>query len=297
MALRGIDCIVGASLMWPTFSIRVSAPLDSTHICDVSAVTLTAASLDISPKNGQQLLFKPDGTVLWVIDSSGLKIYQYTLSTGWDLSTATYNSQWSYNGVPSGIGQCYSMATNDTGTKLYLIDVNEKVFEYTCSPWSVATAAYASKSFDASTQITTNYSPTIAFSTDGTKMYLADRLSPYYIYQYTLSTAWDVSTASYASKSYYWRATAADMSQLDEIQFASDGLTMLAVGYPADGVIYQYTLSTAWDVSTISYTGKSKASGLTPTGSVTVTGLFLRPDCGGFFVFESQGDVVREYTA
>ena len=40
----------------------------------------------------------------------------------------------------------------------------------------------------------------VAFSSDGTKMYIMDN-SNLAVYQYTLSTAWNVSTASYASLS------------------------------------------------------------------------------------------------
>jgi hypothetical protein len=69
------------------------------------------------------------------------------------------------------------------------------------------------------------------------------------VFQYTLSTAWDVSTASYASKSFL--VSGQDTSP-QGLFFKSDGLAMYVVGATNDAV-FQYNLSTAWDVSTASY--------------------------------------------
>ena len=66
------------------------------------------------------------------------------------------------------------------------------------STWNVSTAVYASLSISISGQNT--FPIGVAFSSDGTKMYIMD-YSNKAVYQYTLSTAWNVSTAVYASLS------------------------------------------------------------------------------------------------
>lgn len=60
-------------------------------------------------------------------------------------------------------------------------------------------ASYDSKSFLSSGQGT--HATGLSFKTDGTKMYILNATNDS-VYQYSLSTAWDVSTASYDSVSF-----------------------------------------------------------------------------------------------
>ena len=63
------------------------------------------------------------------------------------------------------------------------------------------------------------------------------------VYQYTLSTPWDLSTASYDSVSF--SVTSQDTTPVG-IAFKSDGSKMYVVGV-TNGSVYQYTLSTPSD--------------------------------------------------
>jgi len=65
------------------------------------------------------------------------------------------------------------------------------------------------------------------------------------IYQYSLSTAWDLSTASYASKSF---AVSKQDSTPQEMYLTPDGSKLMIIGQTTDSV-FQYTLSTPWDIS------------------------------------------------
>ncbi|MBA7589123.1 hypothetical protein ES708_31198 [subsurface metagenome] len=65
------------------------------------------------------------------------------------------------------------------------------------TPWDVSTATYEDKLKDVSGQDT---SPNgVFFKPDGTKMYIMGYATDT-VYQYSLSTAWDVSTATYDAK-------------------------------------------------------------------------------------------------
>jgi hypothetical protein len=94
----------------------------------------------------------------------------------------------------------------------------------------------------------------IKFSSDGTKMYILDNGTTDTVYQYTLSTAWDVSTASYASKSF---SVNSQSTSSWDVVFSADGTKMYISSQAPSYKIYQYTLATAWDVSTASYASKS----------------------------------------
>jgi sugar lactone lactonase YvrE len=181
--------------------------------------------------------------ILSIIESSQSSI-------PWDVSTATYANKFvSVNGQetsPRGL------AFSSDGLAMYIIGTaNDTVYQYTLSiVWDVSTATYANKSVSVNSQET---SPNgLAFSSDGLAMYIVGSINDT-VYQYTLSIAWDVSTATYASKSV---SVNSQETSPNGLAFSSDGLAMYVVGQ-VHYKIYQYTLSTAWDVSTASYASKS----------------------------------------
>ncbi|MBF0453623.1 MAG: beta-propeller fold lactonase family protein [Magnetococcales bacterium] len=198
-----------------------------------------------------------DGTKLYVADADAGNVYQYTLSTAWDVSTASYDSK-SYS-VSTQETTPRGVFFKDDGTKMYVIGtLNDSVYQYTLSTaWDVSTASYDSKSYSVSTQETTPYN--IYIKSDGTKFYVVGNGTDS-VYQYSLSTAWDISTASYDSKS---KSIATEDSVPTGIFFKSDGTKMFIGGLTGDSVI-QYTLSTAWDVSTASYDSKELSTPLNP---------------------------------
>jgi len=104
-------------------------------------------------------------------------------------------------------------------------------------------------------------------------------------------TPWDVSTAAYDEKS-------KDVSSQDTIPygvfFKPDGTKMYIVGSQYD-TAYQYSLSTAWDVSTATYDEKSKDVSGQDTTPIDV---FFKPDVdpGGDFPYQLQQHILPERT-
>ena len=107
----------------------------------------------------------------------------------------------------------------------------------------------------------------INFKPDGTIMYVTRRITPAansdagrrgYINQYSLSTAFDISTATLISTTQLTEPGEDD----DEfaflphaIEFKPDGSRMFVIRNTGT-LVYQYDLSTPWDVSTISFSTK-----------------------------------------
>ncbi|KKL18316.1 hypothetical protein LCGC14_2476750, partial [marine sediment metagenome] len=112
-------------------------------------------------------------------------------------------------------------------------------------------------------------------------------MSDDFVYQYSLTTPWDVTTASYASKSF----DVAEDTDTDGIFIRSDGLKMFISG-STNNKIFQYTLSTAWDISTASFDTVELDISLEETG---VTDLFFKEDGTKMFIVGSQVDEVNEY--
>ena len=221
------------------------------------------------------------GTKMYTM--SGGTVYQYTLSTAYDVSTASYDSKsfstTSQDGSPIGFGM------KPDGTKLYMIGFSsDTVYQYTLSTaYDISTASYDSKSFNVGSQAPVAVA--VSFKTDGTKMFIAGNSNDA-IYQYTLSTAWDVSTASYDSVSLDISAEQADVSGM---QFSSDG-TVIFIVSSAD--IDKYTLSTAWDIST------ATASSLFSTSSqdTTLRGVAFNADGTKTYVAGDDNNTIYQYS-
>lgn len=239
-------------------------------------------------------IFGDSGTKMYVMGGTNDTVYQYTLSTAWNVSTATYASKslsvTALDATPTGL------FFKSDGTKLYIVGAtNDIVASYTLSTaWDVSTgtADYSTKSFSVATQITAVDSFTSIFIGDsGTKMYAlnGNLATTDTIFQYTLSTAWDIASASYASKSFSVNTQDATTTS---IFFKSDGTKLYVLGATND-TIYQYTLSTAWDISTASYDSVS----FSVTGQETVpSGLFFDSSGTRMYVTGSTGDDVNQYS-
>ena len=105
------------------------------------------------------------------------------------------------------------------------------------------------------------------------------------IYQYTLSTAWDVSTASYSSKT-------TTLLEFDGIHFKSDGTELFVVGNFTD-TVYKYTLSTAWDISTATSSGTSFS---VSSQDIIPYGLAFKDDGTKMYVMGVVGTDVNQYS-
>ncbi len=232
------------------------------------------------------LAFNNDGTKMFILGFTGKDVTEYTLSTAFDASTATYVSGGeldisSQESEPSGI------EFNNDGTKLFIVGTSgDDVTEYTLSTaFDVSTASHVSGGEkDLSSQ---DLRPRdLTFNSDGTKMIVVGDAGET-IEEYNLSTAFDVSTASHDSS--------LDVSGEEQtpaaIEFSPDGKKMFVLGYTGDDV-NQYTLSTGFDISTASHDGAFDIS----SQETNPRGLAFNNDGTKMFLVGGSEDKVFEYT-
>jgi hypothetical protein len=206
-------------------------------------------------------------------------VNEYNLTIAFDVSTATYTQNFLINSEESF---AQSMAFNSDGTKMYIIghsgdDVNEYSL---ATAFDVSSATYI-QSFAIATQDTVPRG--LTFNNDGSKMFiLGDTDND--VNEYNLTIAFDVSTATYAQN--FSTATEEDSPQ--EIVFNRDGTKMFVIGSTGDAV-YQYNLTTGFDVSTATYVQNISVDDGNPTG------LAFNNDGTKLFVVGSSGDRVYEY--
>jgi len=247
------------------------------------SVSFSIASQDATPSD---ITFKSDGTKMYLLGDGTDNVYQYSLSTAWDLSTASYDST-SFS-VSSQDSNPYGIEFKPDGTKMYILGLaTDNIYQYSLSTaWDVSTASYDSVSFSVSSQDGFAYS--IIFNDDGTSFYVLGTTNGT-VYQYTMSTAYDLSTASYASKSF--SVTSQDNTPAG-IDFNSNGTKLYMVGRTND-TIYQYSLSTAYDISTASYDSVSFSFAGQDT---TPFDIFFKTDGTKLYMLGYGTDTVYQYT-
>ena len=227
--------------------------------------------------------YSTDGTKAYVMMAQGDTVYQYNLSTTWDISTATYASLSKYIG--SDETEPSAVVFSFDGTKMYITgQQNDYARQYNLgTAWNVSTASLAASFYFGSQDLSPRG---LAFSTDGTKMYFVGAYANS-VFQYNLGTAWSVSSASYSGLS---KNLDAQGSGVWGVTFSSDG-TKMFTGSIGNNSVFQYNLGTAWNVSTATYSGYS----INLSGQVTnVRDISLSSD-GLYMLVTESGSLVFQY--
>jgi len=162
---------------------------------DVSTASYDSVSFSVytEESNPRDVSFKPDGTKMYITGIDGDDINEYSLSTAWDVSSASYVANFS---VVTEELNPNSLSFNPDGDKFWMVGLtSDSVFQYSLSTaWDISTASYDSISFSVASQASSSSS--IRFKSDGTKMYILDQGGT--IYQYSTSSS-SLATITYPS--------------------------------------------------------------------------------------------------
>lgn len=236
--------------------------------------------------SGTDIQFTPDGTKMILLGISNDTFYEYSLSTAFDISTASYTSN-SFS-LGSQSGSIYGSFFKEDGTKIYALDLYRTIYQYSISTaWDITTASYDNKDFTASFSHVTSPRD-LWLKSDGTKMYILDAGTDA-VHQYSLSTAYDISTSSYDSVSL--SVSSQDGTPIS-IFFNPNGTAFWVQGFD-NNTIYEYALTTAWDLSTASYSSVSFS-----TSSQTSFAFGMAFSSGGdkMYVSDNSGDIIYQYS-
>jgi hypothetical protein len=253
---------------------------------DLSEAAYASKNKEVSaqaPDTPWGIELAPDGLTAYVLEQAGAKVFQYTLSVPWDISTAIYTSKTFSAGSQDGNMTVVRFSAD--GTKMYVGgNGNDTLYQYTLSTaWDVSTASYASKSLSLATQDNVIFG--FFFKTDGSAVYAHGQQNDS-VYQYTLGTPWDLSTGSYASK---LKDISAQTTGGTDVVFSTDGSRMFVA---SSSVVYQYTLGTAWDVSTASYSSVSFNAG---TQDATMRGICFGDNGAYMYLMGGVAEKIFQY--
>lgn len=237
-------------------------------------------SFDVSTQdtNPRSIFFRPEGTAFFIAGNQNDTIFEYTMTTPWDVSTASIGDSF----VLTGIGSPDEAIFNSTGTKMFVVNSgNDVLSDFDLSTaWDITTAV-ANTTFDFTPQDSDPQG--LFFTPDGLTLFLMGRGSARII-KYDLTVAYDISTMSFSSTVL---SVSGETTVGNSVFFKTDGRIM----YIADnsGDIFEYALSTPYDITTAVVVTTLDISG------DGFTGIFVKPDGTKFYISNSSLDVVQEF--
>ena len=238
---------------------------------------VNVANLSIAGQHGTMIgiFMNSSGTGMWL--TGGNNIYQYYLSTAWDVSTAvnTINKT-----APDAM---YGVYLNSSGTGMYTVSpTKDNVYQW-----------YLSTPFDISTAVNTaNFSTAgldsamggVWFSDDGDTMYL-NGWGNDNIYKNTLSTPWLVTTTTNTAN-----LSTLNFNDPTSIFVNSTETGIYLTSDNADKV-FQLNLGTGGDLSTATNTANLSVIGQDDN----MKGIFLNSTGGGMYTVGYANDRVYQY--
>jgi len=250
---------------------------------------------DLFGSLAQSFIFNDTGTKLYLRERSFL--YDYDLSQPYDLSSATFNSEFPSGGTFFDDFEDSVMEWNADGTRFYITD-DQTIYQF-----NVPTA-FDLSSVDFGTD-DGNFNPSftgtikfIEFNADGTKIFLADSST---LSEYALSSAFDIT--SFVDDSF--PDASFDFNNLNfETQggtFSLAGDRVFVIGYDIntdEWSIREYAMS-SFDVSTLSSTGNSYTDSRFETSSTSARlKIRLENDDQKLFLLENDSNfLLYQYTA
>ncbi|MDA9223039.1 autotransporter outer membrane beta-barrel domain-containing protein [Candidatus Pelagibacter sp.] len=246
--------------------------------------------------------FKPDGTIMYVTgrrDVAGDTVIQYSLTTPFDISTANKTSETVLEILDAAddddkIDRPHAIEFKPDGKVMYVIHSltgykSVEQFDLTTA-WDTSTLSYNARFSVSNDDVQLRG---LTFKPDGTRMYIGQTTYGK-VLQYDLATPWDVSSATNLVESSSYLS---QENNIRNIQFTSDG-TIMYLGGNGGNDINKYTLSTAWDVSTLNHITSYSVSAQTGTTNTIMTGLIFAANFTKLYVTADAGTVntIFEYS-
>lgn len=261
----------------------------------------------------QQALLKsvnatPTGTADKVGASQYLDALNTRLGTTGNLLTKRFflpGSFYSFGSAAlSGINSSITgFCLKPDGTKIFFVGTGggvSKIFEATLgTAFDITTLTYSGVNFSVAGQTATPVG--IRFSTDGSKTFIIS--SGGHVFGYTLSTAWSIATASYASID---KDISGTVSIPRDFTFNAAGTKLYVVDTTA--IIKQFSTAGAFDLTTLTYDSVSLNVGSTPsavcwndTGSrfyvaFDSTNLLAEYNCGTSYSISGGTKILSPYS-
>tara|TARA_B100000902_G_scaffold145426_1_gene142648 strand:+ start:319 stop:1806 length:1488 start_codon:yes stop_codon:yes gene_type:complete len=241
------------------YEYSLSSAYDASTISFTNATSLVRINAENATQYGKSEIegfcFNNNGTKAYAVDKFHARIIQYTLTSAYDVSTLLYSKELDVSARGSAP---QAIRFNGDGTKLFILEnggnaeqgiTGGKINEYAVSSaYDIATATYTDN-LDVSGQDANGqdfyFNNVARGAVDAGKLLFMVGDDGNDINEYLLTTAYDVSTASFVDA----HVTTSEDGSPRGLAFDNDGDRAYVIGN-ADGTINQYPLVTGFDIST-----------------------------------------------
>lgn len=226
-------------------------------------------------------VFKPDGSKMFVVGETNDTVHAYDINSTWAIDSSTYAGVSFYVGSNEPVPEV--IAVNTLGSKMYVYGANNSIIEFdVLSAWNIDTSTYQGNTLLVSSQDTNMRS--LEFNDDGTKMFMLG-LTNRKIFGYNISSAWNISTASYTGVTF---SVSGELFNPTGLAFKSDGTSMVVINQTKASMYY---IDSAWDLNSARYIGITTSLG-TGTDNFEVC---FNDDGSKLFVLDYFGYVYEHY--
>lgn len=232
------------------------------------------------------LTFSADGSRMFTTGTVSPRVNRYNLSQAFDISTASFGGTSQDLSIINEERTALDVVFSPDGMKLFISGFNpspSSLQQYNLtSAYNVHTASAASD-FSVNSQDTRPHG--FAFSSDGTKLFMVGQNN--LVFQYSLTTGFDLSTISYDNVSF--NVSGQDNASRD-IDFSSDGLKMFILG-DGGNEVNQYNLNAPFDITSATF--ETRVAVGSQEGSPN--GFAFSSDGTKLFITGTAGDDVNQY--
>ena len=218
------------------------------------------------------LFISDNGEHIYLVREDGAvsSVYQYDLSTAWDISPASLNQALDVSGREATVRGIHF---NPEGTKMYTAGPSgDSIDEYNLSTaWDISTAVY-------SQEYSLNTAQGLFFRPDGKQM-IVGRGGANSIQSYALTTAWDVSTAE--------STTDLAFNASEDIHVSRAGCYLFVVA--SGTTVHRYAMTTVYNIATAAADTTYEVA---PTGNIK--GITFNSN--GTKMYLLVGTYIQEYT-
>lgn len=165
---------------------------------------------------------------------------------------------------------------------------NYTIFDKKIDPLSPINNINLNDTYDLVAQITR--ARAIQIKNNGTRLYVLQDVTSHVIHQYNLSVAFDLSSRSYIGSFNYQGTAGADA---EGFAISDDGLKMIILNDSSSNVLHEYSLGTAFQISSSTYDSRSFSLNSRDTN---MQGFVVSPNGLKLIAVGDQNDRLYEFT-
>ncbi|REL38694.1 hypothetical protein DYD21_01720 [Rhodohalobacter sp. SW132] len=250
--------------------------------------TYSGNSLDISTEteNARATTWRSDGSQIYVTGRYTENVASYTLTEPWELSTATFSSEFDLSnefGSTSQNSVAHGLFIHEDGELMWVFNRTE-MWGYTLSePWEL-TSTEQSYFVDLSEFVQRGHD--FDFNPDGTRLFIDDR-DAQSVHEVHLSTPWDITTMEWS----YTLDISDQEKEVRGLEMVSGGRIMLLLDTVRKEVL-RYRLEEPYELRTARFLDTFYVGGQTDDPR----GLSVHPALESFYITGRDRQAIYQYS-